>query len=248
MTLPRRTILLDLDGTLTDPAPGLVASIRHAFAELGLEPPGAHTITPYIGPPLEHALRGLLPPAAQRLLPEAVRLYRQRYADIGLFENAVYPGIPQALQALRTAGARLLLATSKPQPFAARILQHFELSAFFQGAYGSHFDGRLANKADLLAHLLHEERLPAAQALMVGDRLYDVRAAEACGLPALGAVGLWQRGRAARRRRPRPGETPRRSARGHPRFERRRHERRLKAAGYTNSCGAVILRPRTLAV
>lgn len=187
--LPIPNVLLDLDGTLTDPAPGFVGCIRYALDTLGLPSPSDQSIASHIGPPLEETLTELLGPESADQLSEAVRLYRERYAEVGLYENSLYEGIVPALEAIVTNSQRIFLATSKPQPFAKKILEHFGLSQFFDGVYGSHFDGRHADKRELLSFLLGQENLAPSQAIMVGDRYHDIRAAKFNNMASLGV--LW---------------------------------------------------------
>jgi phosphoglycolate phosphatase len=182
-------VLLDLDGTLTDPAPGFVNCIRFALDELGIECPSDAEVASHIGPPLEETLFHLLGASQASQIPEAVRLYRKRYATEGLFENAVYGGIVEALERIRSCDAKIVLATSKPRVFAEKILVHFNLARFFSGIYGSELDGTNSDKRDLLKHLLAQESLDPTDSVMVGDRLHDMRAAIANGVKPLGV--LW---------------------------------------------------------
>jgi len=182
-------ILFDLDGTLTDSSPGFIASIRHALLKLDHPVPPDAEIQGYIGPPLEATLASLLGSDSAEHLAAGIAHYRERYGRQGLFENSVYPGIPEALALLRDAGATLFVATSKPHVFACRILEHFGLQPYFKAIYGSELDGRLSNKAELIAHLLAAESLAPAVTFMVGDRLHDVRGALANGVTPIGI--LW---------------------------------------------------------
>jgi phosphoglycolate phosphatase len=116
-------------------------------------------------------------------------LYRRRYADVGLFENEVYDGVPEMLESAGSIAAALFVATSKPTVFAERIVRHFGLDHHFVRVYGAELDGRFDNKAELLAHLLETEGITAESAVMVGDRDVDVLAAKANGLRSVGA--LW---------------------------------------------------------
>ena len=186
---PVPNILLDLDGTLADPALGFVNCIRHALDTLGVPSPPDEQITSHIGPPLAETLTQLLGPDASWALADAVRLYRERYVDIGIFENAVYDGVIDALEAVAAAGAKLFVATSKPQVFAAKIVDHFGLSPYFTAVYGSRLDGTHSDKRELLAYLLEQEAITSAQAIMVGDRSHDIRAARYNGMRSLGV--LW---------------------------------------------------------
>ncbi len=178
--------LFDLDGTLTDPKTGITRSVQYALEKLGRPVPEADELTWMIGPPLVEGFTKLLGGAEHAL--EAVRLYRERFSDVGLFENEVYEGIPAALESLQELGARLFVATSKPHVFARRILDHFGLSRFFREVYGSELDNRNADKRDLIRHILDRERFDPAAALMVGDRKHDAIGARTNGITALGVT------------------------------------------------------------
>lgn len=181
------TVLFDLDGTLTDPKVGITTSIRHAMRELG-RPLGPEVDLDWcIGPPLIDAFARLLD--GDRALAEAgVAAYRARYGTVGLFENAVYPGIPDLLEALVADGRRLVLATSKPRVFAARILDHFDLARRFDAIHGSELDGTRVHKTDLLPWILEVEAIDPAAAVMVGDREHDVIGARAAGVATIGVA------------------------------------------------------------
>jgi phosphoglycolate phosphatase len=185
----RAALLFDLDGTLTDNSAGIVACIRHALAATGAADPGAAALRACIGPPLRETFAHLLSTADTERVELALAHYRERYRDIGWRENAPYPGIDAALSALATAGARLVLCTSKPEVYARRILAHFELDRHFSAQYGADLAGKLDDKRALLAHILAREDLDAAGSTLVGDRHHDVRAARAHGLRAIGV--LW---------------------------------------------------------
>jgi phosphoglycolate phosphatase len=185
----QRQVLFDLDGTLMDPREGFVSCIRHALISLGCDPQSDSVIASRIGPPLPGTMAVLLGAGRIHQVEAAVALYRERYATIGIYENRVYEGIPAALEEIRSAGARLYLATSKPQVFAERILVHFDLRRFFNACHGSELDGTLADKDQLIAHILRRESLAAGSTIMVGDRSYDVLGALANGVRSVGA--LW---------------------------------------------------------
>jgi phosphoglycolate phosphatase len=182
-------VLIDLDGTLTDPKKGITACIQHALRSLGYNVPEEATLIRYIGPPLKEAFRELLPIDKHSEVDLAIEKYRERFTDIGMFENSVYPGIAEALKSLRSRGARLLVATSKPRVFAERILEHFELSHYFEKIYGSELDGTRTNKAHLISFILSSSSLNPAHTTMVGDRLHDAMGAIANGVKPVGV--LW---------------------------------------------------------
>ena len=180
-----RVAFFDLDGTLTDPKPGICGSVQYALSELGLEPPSQDDLEWVIGPPMVESMRVMLGPERAE---EGLRLYRKRYGEIGLFENRVYDGIPDLLKGLTCEGWRLYVATSKARPYALRIVEHFGLAPFFIETFGSGLDGSLQHKDVLLSHALAETGVDAAKATMIGDRKFDVLGARANGLPTIGVA------------------------------------------------------------
>lgn len=180
--------LFDLDGTLTDPQEGITRSLAYALERMGVAPPPLDDMLFAIGPPLRASLARLLGTDSPAAVERAIALYRERFADIGLFENRPYDGIADTLSAL-SAGARLLVATSKPTVFARRIVERFALDAHFEAVHGCELDGTREDKRDLIAHVIAHHGLDAAASVMIGDRGVDMRAARHHGMHALGA--LW---------------------------------------------------------
>ena len=179
------TVLLDLDGTLTDSAEGITRCAQHAMAELGLPALEEEQLRRFIGPPLEEALLACDVPGDR--VVEGVRSYRTRYAQVGLFENEVYAGVPQLLQGLRGAGLRLAVATSKPEVFAERILEHFGLREHFEHVAGAELDGGRRHKADVVAEALRRlDVAPGPHVVHVGDRAHDVVGAHEVGITCIG--------------------------------------------------------------
>jgi phosphoglycolate phosphatase len=181
-------VLLDLDGTLSDPKAGIVACFRYAFERLGRPPPEPAVVAPWIGPPLRLIFSHLLQTEDRDLVERAVALYRERYAETGWREAKVYPGVPEGLQALKAQGWSLLVVTSKAQVFAERIVQHFGFADAIARVYGAELGGRFDDKRELMRHVLVETRLLPENAVMVGDRKEDVLAAGASGVPAVGVL------------------------------------------------------------
>jgi len=177
-------IYFDLDGTLTDPKPGITRSIQYALRKLDRPVPAEDELTWCIGPPLRASFATLLGDDSQADL--GVALYRERFADIGLYENAVYPDIEQVLAALARPGRRLFVATSKPAIFAKRIVEHFGLSPHFETVFGSELDGSRVHKADLLAYAIDIAGTDPAKSIMIGDRSHDVVGAKHNGMNAIG--------------------------------------------------------------
>ncbi len=186
-------VLFDLDGTLTDSAAGIQRSTCEALRRLNAEDGGARSIPAeselgwIVGPPLRESFATLV---GEESADRMVELYLERYDTIGIFENKVYDGVAAALDQLRARGDRLIVATSKRQVDAQRVVEHFGLGGYFDGVYGAQPDGRGAAKDEVLAAAIAGERLEAApRIVMIGDRRYDALAARAVGIPAIGA--LW---------------------------------------------------------
>lgn len=143
------TVLLDLDGTLTDPALGITNCIAYALSRLDATVPPSKELHFAIGPPLRASFATLLGADDPVTIERAMALYRERFADIGLFENSIYDGVPEMLASLKAQNRRLLLATAKPHVYAQRILAHFAIDTPFDGVYGSELDGTRQHKGDL---------------------------------------------------------------------------------------------------
>ncbi|MGF1458983.1 MAG: HAD hydrolase-like protein [Leptolyngbyaceae cyanobacterium] len=178
-------LLFDLDGTLTNPQLGIFTCICHALTTLDMPIPAEPELALWIGPPLYDSFFALLGDRARAA--QAVTLYRNRFATVGLYENAVYADIPTVLATL-TEHHVAWVCTSKPQVFACKIVEHFDLRDFFAGVYGSELNGDRARKSDLIAHLLQQENIPTNAAVMIGDRHYDVAGGRHHGLATLGVT------------------------------------------------------------
>lgn len=187
-------LLFDLDGTLTDPKPGIVGSLRFALDQLGVSCPDDDVLATFIGPPLRGTFASLLDTSEASRIEEAIGLYRQRFAATGLYENQLYSGVPAMLEHAQKAAMAMYVATSKPAVYAKRIVQHFGLDQHFGQVYGAELDGRREDKADLVAYVLASEGVNAQAAVMIGDRAADVRAARANGVRSIGV--LWGYGSA----------------------------------------------------
>lgn len=181
------TLLFDLDGTLTDSRAGITASLRHALGKVGRACPDDDALVTYIGPPLRGTLSTLLDTKDTALIEEAVAHYRARYDDVGLFENRVYHGVPEMLEATARLAPAMFVATAKLKHAAVRILDHFDLARHFAGVYGAEPGGRFDAKVDLLAHLVDSRIIQAGTAVMVGDRASDILAARINGIRSIGA-------------------------------------------------------------
>ena len=182
-------VLFDLDGTLTDPRPGIVRCMRYALDKLGAACPSGDVLASYIGPSLRGTFAALLETSDRELVDRAMTFYREQYGVTGLFENEVYDGIVPLLDHVRVAAASSFVATLKPKTYADRIVRHLGLAPYFAGVYGPDLDERTDDKVDLLAHLLASERVAPGHAVMIGDRAGDMVAARINGVRSIGA--LW---------------------------------------------------------
>jgi phosphoglycolate phosphatase len=181
-------LLLDLDGTLTDSREGITRCYMHALREMGREPLSAAELERFIGPPTRIVMRELLGTDDAALIERAVRIYRERFATIGLFENALYPGILDALTELRSRGLSLFVCTSKPEVYAVRILEHFRADYYFQHVYGCELDGTRSEKAEVIAYALEREQIAPETAIMIGDRRHDIEGAHSNRVRAIGVL------------------------------------------------------------
>jgi len=185
---PVNTLFFDLDGTLTDNYAGIAGCIIHALAQLGKPAPDAAALHACIGPPLRQNFSRLLGTSDADLIERALALYRARFDVAGWLENEPYPQIHDALAALAEQDFRLFVCTSKPQRYADRIIDHFELRRYFSAVYGPDLGGTLDDKGDLLRHAVSEQGTTVANALMIGDRAQDMRAARSNQMRALGVL------------------------------------------------------------
>jgi len=179
-------IFIDLDGTLTDPKPGITGSIQYALGKLDRPIPPADELTWCIGPPLHGSLKKLL--GSDELADRALVLYRERFADVGLFENQVYPGIEDTLSTLARSGRRMFVATSKAHIYADRIIDHFNLRIYFERVFGAELDGTRSDKTELLRHAVQTVNVDPSQAIMIGDRSFDMVGARNNGMTAVGLL------------------------------------------------------------
>jgi phosphoglycolate phosphatase len=180
-------IYFDLDGTLTDPKPGITRSIQYALQRLDHPTmPTEDELTWCIGPPLRASFVRLL--GAETSADLAVSYYRERFSDIGLYENGVYDGIGDVLTSLCASGHRLFVATSKPHVFAERIIDHFGLRDHFERVFGSELDGTRVDKSHLLEYALKQASVDPSKTLMIGDRSHDMVGAVNNGMKGIGVL------------------------------------------------------------
>ena len=180
--MSRTTLLFDLDGTLTNPAPGFIASVRYALNELGVDAPDDSQLCQFIGPPLRETMGWLLGTQDPARIEEAVELYRWRLDNGGKFEAEVFPHIPETLAHFADKGHALYICTGKPQGVASQIVENFGLAPYFDKVYGAQLDGQHGDKAELIAHIWESEQIESTAGVMVGDTSFDIMGARANSL------------------------------------------------------------------
>ena len=179
-------ILFDLDGTLTDSSQGIINSIVYALKKYDIAVEDTAELNNFLGPPLHESFRNFYGFDEKKAM-EATCFYREYFRTKGIFENQVYSGIPTMLKQLSDEGKRLVLATSKPQEFTNRIMEHFDLAKYFEFIAGSNMDGTRSKKADVIEYALMECRITdKSKAVMVGDRKQDIIGAKAVGIDSIG--------------------------------------------------------------
>ncbi len=184
-------VFFDLDGTLTDPGIGITNSVMYALQKMDIEPPCREKLYAFIGPPLIESFQkyyGMSDEEARK----AVDFYREYFSEKGLFENTPYEGIHSQLEYLRKKDYKLVVATSKPEPFSKRIIERFELDSYFDFLAGSSLEETRTKKDEVIKYALLSLGLDNDEAkkhiLMVGDRLHDVNGAHSCGIKCAGVL------------------------------------------------------------
>ena len=180
------TIFFDLDGTLTDSAPGIIHSVQYALKKYGIEAE-ENDLRSFIGPPLVHSFQERFGFDHDKAL-EAVTFYREYFTAGGMFENSVYQGVEEMLQKLKEDGLVLAVATSKPELFSKQILEHFALTRYFDFIGGAAMDESRATKVEVLSYALQELQVDPAKAVMIGDRENDIEAASLLGTESIGVL------------------------------------------------------------
>ena len=180
-----KSILFDLDGTLTDSGEGIMKCAVYALAHYGIDAPSEEQLRTFVGPPLTETFARFGVP--QDKLAEAVEIYRKRYIPIGRFENHPYTGVRELLEQLRNDGHKLYVATSKPEWMSIEILEHFDLAKYFDIICGAATDFSRNTKEAVITHLLSQCDAQS-NAVMVGDTAYDVIGAKAHNIPCIGVA------------------------------------------------------------
>lgn len=180
-------ILFDLDGTLTDSKEGITKSVQYALSKLDIDVQDLDSLEKFIGPPLMDSFMEYYDLSEDKA-SIALNYYRERFSKIGLFENKVYPKIEVLLSELGKHNFQLIVATSKPTVFSTQILKHFKLDRFFYDIVGSTLDGTRSRKADVIKYALNKNNIKDTEAIMIGDRNYDILGAKENNLPSIGVT------------------------------------------------------------
>ncbi len=185
---PYHTVFFDLDGTLTDPKEGIIKSVQYALLRMGINPSEPEALLAFIGPPLHQSFQRIY-----HLTPDevtrAVAYYREYFTARGIYQNSVYERIPGLLHALRKDSRRLIVATSKPTPFAEQILRFFGLEQFFEKIDGGSLDGTRSIKSEIIAGVLQTTpAIARANAVMIGDSEQDIMGAQANGMASIAVM------------------------------------------------------------
>lgn len=184
-----RYILLDLDGTVSDPKVGICTSVQYALKKMGITVEDINELTPFIGPPLRDSFKKYYG-IKDEDIEKTIGYYRERFSVIGLFENDLYDGMEAMLRKLKANGKKIAISSSKPRVFVQRILEHFKIDEYFDVVMGSELDGRRESKIDVINETLRllfdGAPVDKEKVVMVGDRLYDVEGAKLAGVKSVG--------------------------------------------------------------
>jgi len=181
-------VLFDLDGTLSDPKIGITKSVQHALQKAGVMVNDLDELEPFIGPPLQVSFQEIYG-FNDTQITRAIRDYRERFTERGMFENKLYEDIPALLAHLKQQGYILTIATSKPTVFAEQIIKYFQLESYFDLVVGSHLDGSRSAKGEIIAKVLQQlDSYPKEQFIMIGDRKYDLIGARENQIDAIGVT------------------------------------------------------------
>lgn len=183
----KKYVLFDLDGTITDSSEGIINSIRYSLKKFGIDEYDTAKLYKFIGPPLVDSFVKYYG-FEKAKATEAVRYYREYYSQKGIFENRLYSGIKELLKVLNKSGKKVILATSKPEKFAKEILGYFDIEKYFYFVGGATMDEKRSEKEEVLEYILKQCKINPNDAVMIGDRKYDIKGAHAFGIEAVGVL------------------------------------------------------------
>ena len=181
-------VLFDLDGTLTDSGLGITNAVAYALEKFGIHEEDHSKLNVFVGPPLKDSFARYYGLSSEEC-EQGIAYYREYYQDRGLFENEVYPGIPELLKYLKETGRKVILATSKPEFFSSQILKHFHLDQYFDLIAGASMDEKRVEKVEVIHYALEKAGITdVTNAVMVGDREYDILGARENGMDSIGVL------------------------------------------------------------
>lgn len=181
------TVLFDLDGTLTDPGLGITNSVAYALERYGISVEDRKSLYTFIGPPLSDSFMKYYGFSEEKAM-EAIMVYREYFKDKGIFENEVYGGVRELLEKISSSGRKIVLATSKPEEFAVRILEHFDLMQYFDVVAGASMDEKRNKKGDVIKYAMEKGNFTSDSAVMIGDREHDIFGAKENKLDSIGVL------------------------------------------------------------
>ncbi|MCI1687691.1 HAD hydrolase-like protein [Schleiferilactobacillus harbinensis] len=182
-------LFFDFDGTIANSEQGIVAGIKYFVKKMQLTPLTNDQYRLFIGPTLSASMHQFYPTLDNTAVKQAIDLYQEYYADQGIFEMQIYPGVIPVLQQLHAAGFTMNVASTKPEAMIDRIVQHFDLNPYFSGLYGATMDESIrSSKTDVLAYALKEADAAASNSIMIGDRNTDMIGGRANGVPTIGVL------------------------------------------------------------
>lgn len=186
--LDKNVVIFDLDGTITDSEEGIINSLKYTFKKYGFTDYEDNKLKKYLGPPLQETFMEVLG-FDEHKAKDAVEVYREYFRDIGIFENKLYEGIEKVLKELSDEGKMILLATSKAEIFAKRILDHFKISDYFTFIGGSELDGSRSRKSEVINYAIENAGVKdLKKVVMVGDRKHDIIGAKEIGIDSIGVL------------------------------------------------------------
>ncbi|MFT4414772.1 HAD family hydrolase [Fredinandcohnia humi] len=183
----KKYILFDLDGTLSDPKIGITKSVQYALHKMNIEEPDLDKLECFIGPPLQDSFKEYYQ-MDEIATKQAIAFYRERFKEKGMFENVLYPGIPELLESLKKQGCTLVVATSKLTVFSENILSYFGIDHYFDLVVGSNLDDTRTKKTEIIQHILDTYQKEKSQFIMIGDRKYDIIGAQNTGIESIGVT------------------------------------------------------------
>lgn len=181
-------VLFDLDGTLTDSAPGIINSVIYALKKYGIEVDDRKSLYKFVGPPLADSFENYYGFSKEKI-EKTIEYYHEYYRDKGMFENLVYEGLESLLKTLKDNNKTLIVATSKPQVLAEKILEHFNIAKYFTCIAGSNIDGTRSKKSEVIKYALESCGITdLSEVIMIGDRKYDIIGAKQAGVSSIGVL------------------------------------------------------------